>query len=30
MLAVLAFGFWLGYASLARRIRHKFGGLKVY
>jgi hypothetical protein len=30
MLAVLAFGFWLGYAALARRIRHKFGGLKVY
>ena len=23
-------GFWLGYATLARRIRHKFGGLKVY
>jgi hypothetical protein len=23
-------GFWLGYASLARRIRRKFGGLKVY
>lgn len=26
----LAGGFWLGYATLARRIRHKFGGLKVY
>jgi hypothetical protein len=26
----LACGFWLGYAALARRIRHKFGGLKVY
>jgi SH3-like domain-containing protein len=26
----LACGFWLGYASLARRIRGKFGGLKVY
>ena len=26
----LACGFWLGYATLARRIRHKFGGLKVY
>ncbi len=23
-------GFWLGYASLARRLRRKFGGLKVY
>jgi hypothetical protein len=27
---VLGCGFWLGYATLARRIRHKFGGLKVY
>ena len=26
----LGCGFWLGYATLARRIRHKFGGLKVY
>lgn len=26
----LGLGFWLGYASLARRIRRKFGGLKVY
>jgi Bacterial SH3 domain len=26
----LACGFWLGYATLARRIKHKFGGLKVY
>jgi hypothetical protein len=26
----LACGFWLGYAALARRIRGKFGGLKVY
>jgi hypothetical protein len=26
----LACGFWLGYAVLARRIRQKFGGLKVY
>jgi len=26
----LACGFWLGYATLARRVRHKFGGLKVY
>jgi cobalamin biosynthesis Mg chelatase CobN len=23
-------GFWLGYATLARRIKHKFGGVKVY
>jgi hypothetical protein len=23
-------GFWLGYAVLARRIKHKFGGIKVY
>ena len=26
----LACGFYLGYAALARRIRKKFGGLKVY
>jgi hypothetical protein len=26
----LACGFWLGYAVLARRIREKFGGIKVY
>jgi Bacterial SH3 domain len=26
----LACGFWLGYAALARRIKQKFGGLKVY
>ena len=26
----LAAGFWLGYAMLARRVRNKFGGLKVY
>jgi hypothetical protein len=30
MLAALSCGFWLGYATLARRIKHKFGGLKVY
>jgi hypothetical protein len=30
MLAGLAVGFWLGYGALARRIKHKFGGLKVY
>ena len=23
-------GFWLGYAVLARRVKHKFGGIKVY
>ena len=26
----LACGFWLGYATLARRVRQKFGGIKVY
>jgi len=26
----LGLGFWLGYAALARRIRAKFGGIKVY
>jgi uncharacterized protein YgiM (DUF1202 family) len=30
MLAALVCGFWLGYATLARRVRHKFGGIKVY
>jgi Bacterial SH3 domain len=30
MLAALACGFWLGYATLARRVKHKFGGIKVY
>jgi hypothetical protein len=30
VLLALAGGFWLGYATLARRIKHKFGGLKVY
>lgn len=30
MVMVAALGFWLGYATLARRIRRKFGGLKVY
>ena len=29
-LAALIAGFCLGYATLARRIRHKYGGLKVY
>jgi Bacterial SH3 domain len=27
---MLGGGFWLGYATLARRIKHKFGGIKVY
>ena len=26
----LGVGFWLGYATLARRVREKFGGIKVY
>jgi hypothetical protein len=30
VLVALACGFWLGYATLAHRIRQKFGGLKVY
>jgi len=30
ILAALASGFWLGYATLARRVRRKFGGIKVY
>jgi hypothetical protein len=30
LLMALACGFWLGYATLARRIKHKFGGIKVY
>lgn len=30
VLAALAAGFWLGYATLARRVRSRFGGLKVY
>jgi hypothetical protein len=30
ILLALAGGFWLGYATLARRIKQKFGGLKVY
>jgi hypothetical protein len=28
--AALIVGFWLGYATLARRVRQKFGGIKVY
>ncbi len=30
ILIALSCGFWLGYAVLARRIKHKFGGIKVY
>lgn len=30
LLAALGCGFWLGYATLARRVKHKFGGIKVY
>jgi SH3-like domain-containing protein len=30
LLLALSCGFWAGYAALARRIRHKFGGIKVY
>ncbi len=29
-LAAAALGFWAGYLTLARRIRQKFGGLRVY
>jgi hypothetical protein len=30
LLTALVGGFWLGYATLARRVRSRFGGLKVY
>jgi hypothetical protein len=30
VLAALGAGFWLGYATLARRVTQKFGGIKVY
>ena len=30
VLVAAAGGFWLGYATLARRIKQKFGGIKVY
>jgi hypothetical protein len=30
LIAAGAAGFWLGYATLARRIKYKFGGIKVY
>jgi SH3 domain protein len=29
-LAAAILGFWLGYVTLARRVRQKFGGLRVY
>jgi uncharacterized protein YgiM (DUF1202 family) len=29
-MAAAALGFWGGYATLARRVRRKFGGLRVY
>ncbi|HWJ35008.1 MAG TPA: TIGR04211 family SH3 domain-containing protein [Steroidobacteraceae bacterium] len=28
--SALVCGFWLGYAALARRVKNKFGGIKVY
>ena len=30
VLALVGGGFWLGYATLARRVINKFGGVKVY
>jgi Bacterial SH3 domain len=30
VLLALGCGFWLGYRTLAHRIKHKFGGIKVY
>jgi len=30
MLAAVGGGFWLGYSMLARRVKRKFGGIKVY
>lgn len=30
LLAAAAIGFWLGYSALARRVKEKFGGVKVY
>jgi len=30
ILLALSLSFWAGYATLARRIKHKFGGIKVY
>jgi uncharacterized protein YgiM (DUF1202 family) len=28
--ALLLLGFWLGYAAMGRRVKRKFGGIKVY
>jgi hypothetical protein len=30
IVAALFLGFWLGYATLAKRVKAKFGGIKVY
>jgi SH3 domain protein len=30
ILAAISLGFWLGYATLAKRVKDKFGGIKVY
>jgi len=30
LLLALGGGFWLGYATLARRVKRKFGGIRVY
>jgi hypothetical protein len=30
LLLALGAGFWIGYATLARRVRRKFGGIRVY
>jgi hypothetical protein len=30
LLLALGAGFWVGYATLARRVRRKFGGIRVY
>jgi hypothetical protein len=30
LLVAVGAGFWLGYATLARRVRRKFGGIRVY
>jgi SH3-like domain-containing protein len=30
LLLALCAGFWLGYATLARRVKRKFGGIRVY
>jgi hypothetical protein len=30
LLGTLGIGFWLGYSTLARRVKRKFGGIRVY